>query len=119
PRFWDQVPKEILGDPNLKSAIALLQANYNEGLLLFASTFSDILAQLCPGIQRRMGDITYGACYIDDYTERALGYDLLVPYSHDCLIPVEVTKTKVLYVFVDIGINASHLLASLERNLSS
>ena len=66
-----------------------------------------------------MGDITYGACYIDDYTARALGYDLLVPYSHDCLIPVEVTKTKVLYVFVDIGINASHILASLERNFSS
>ncbi|EXM15351.1 hypothetical protein FOTG_16318 [Fusarium oxysporum f. sp. vasinfectum 25433] len=119
PRFWDQVPKEILGDPNLKAAIALLQANYNEGLFLFASTFSHILVQLCPGIQRLMGDITYGACYIDDYTARALGYDLLVPYSHDCLIPVEVTKTKVLYVFVDIGINASHILASLERNFSS
>ncbi|KAH7191346.1 putative diphthamide synthesis protein-domain-containing protein [Fusarium oxysporum] len=90
-----------------------------EGLLLFASTFSHILVQLCPGIQRLMGDITYGACYIDDYTERALGYDLLDSYTHDCLIPVEVTKTKVLYVFVDIGINASHPLVSLGRNFSS
>jgi 2-(3-amino-3-carboxypropyl)histidine synthase len=66
-----------------------------------------------------MSDITYGACYIDDYTERALGYDLLDSYTHDCLIPVEVTKTKVLYVFVDIGINASHPLVSLGRNFSS
>jgi diphthamide biosynthesis enzyme Dph1/Dph2-like protein len=54
-----------------------------------------------------MGGITYGACYIDGYTARALNYDLLVPYSHDCLIPAKVTKTKILYVFVDIGINAS------------
>ncbi|KAF4959168.1 hypothetical protein FSARC_10822 [Fusarium sarcochroum] len=124
----DAKAKEILEDPNLKAAIALLPANYNFEipktihsirLLLFAITFSDILAQLCPGIERLMGDVTYGACYIDDYTARVLGCDLLVPYSHNCLIRVEVTKAKVLYVFVYIGIDASHLLASLERNFAS
>uniref|UniRef100_A0A8H7NDH9 2-(3-amino-3-carboxypropyl)histidine synthase subunit 1 n=1 Tax=Bionectria ochroleuca TaxID=29856 RepID=A0A8H7NDH9_BIOOC len=88
-----------------------------EGLLLFATTISDILMQFCPGIETLiMGDVTYGACCIDDYTARALGCDLLVHYAHSCLIPVDVTKIKTLYVFVDISIDVTHLLASLERN---
>ena len=66
-----------------------------------------------------MGDVTYGACCIDDYTARALGCDLLVHYAHSCLIPVDVTKIKTLYVFVDIGIDTSHLLATLQRNFHS
>ena len=66
-----------------------------------------------------MGDVTYGACCIDDYTARALGCDLLIHYAHSCLIPVDVTKIKTLYVFVDISIDATHLLASLERNFQS
>ncbi|KAH6990633.1 diphthamide biosynthesis protein [Ilyonectria sp. MPI-CAGE-AT-0026] len=143
PRLLNQVPKEILDDPNLKAAIGLLPANYSfeipktihrirtsgakrvalqmpEGLLLFATTVSDILTQFCPGIETLiMGDVTYGACCIDDYTARALGCDLLVHYAHSCLIPVDVTKIKTLYVFVDISIDASHLLASLERNFAS
>ena len=88
-----------------------------EGLLLFATTISDILTRFCPGTETLiMGDVTYGACCIDDYTARALGCDLLVHYAHSCLIPVDVTRIKTLYVFVDISIDTSHLLASLERN---
>ena len=66
-----------------------------------------------------MGDVTYGACCIDDYTARALGCDLLVHYAHSCLIPVDVTKIKTLYVFVDISIDSSHLLETLERNFQT
>ncbi|KAM3496910.1 hypothetical protein MY10362_009723 [Beauveria mimosiformis] len=143
PRLLNRVPPEISEDPKLKEAIALLPANYSfeipktihriqtsgakkvalqmpEGLLLFATTISDILTQFCPGIETLiMGDVTYGACCIDDYTARALGCDLLVHYAHSCLIPVDVTKIKTLYVFVDISIDAAHLLASLERNFAS
>ncbi|KAF4959682.1 hypothetical protein FGADI_1456 [Fusarium gaditjirri] len=143
PRLLNQVPKAILENPDLKAAIALLPANYNfeipktihriqtsnaqrvalqmpEGLLLFATTISDILTQFCPGLETLiMGDVTYGACCIDDYTARALGCDLLVHYAHSCLIPVDVTTIKTLYVFVDISIDATHLLASLERNFAS
>jgi 2-(3-amino-3-carboxypropyl)histidine synthase len=91
-----------------------------EGLLLFATTISDILTQFCPGIETLiMGDVTYGACCIDDYTARALGCDLLVHYAHSCLIPVDVTKIKTLYVFVDISIDTSHLLTTLHRNFVS
>ncbi|KAH6682563.1 putative diphthamide synthesis protein-domain-containing protein [Halenospora varia] len=143
PRTLNQVPPEILNDPELNAAIALLPANYSfeihktvhrirtngskkvalqmpEGLLLFATTISDILTQFCPGIETLiMGDVTYGACCIDDYTARALGCDLLVHYAHSCLIPVDVTKIKTLYVFVDISIDTTHLLATLEKNFPS
>lgn len=143
PRLLNQVPPELLADVELKAAIALLPANYSfeihktihrirtlgakrvalqmpEGLLLFATTISDILTQFCPGVETLiMGDVTYGACCIDDYTARALGCDLLVHYAHSCLIPVDVTKIKTLYVFVDISIDTSHLLATLERNFSA
>ncbi|KAK0635033.1 putative diphthamide synthesis protein-domain-containing protein [Bombardia bombarda] len=142
PRMLNQVPPEISNDPALKEAMTLLPANYSfeipktihrirslsakrialqmpEGLLLFATTISDILTQFCPGIETLiMGDVTYGACCIDDYTARAMGCDLLVHYAHSCLIPVDVTKIKTLYVFVDISIDTTHLLASLERNFS-
>lgn len=138
----NQVPPEILNNSEINEAIALLPANYSfelhktihrirssgakkvalqmpEGLLLFATTISDILTEFCPGVETLiMGDVTYGACCIDDYTARALGCDLLVHYAHSCLIPVDVTKIKVLYVFVDISIDTSHLLATLERNFA-
>ncbi len=137
------MPAEILNDQGINDAIALLPANYSfelhktihrirtngskkvalqmpEGLLIFATTISDILTQFCPGIETLiMGDVTYGACCIDDYTARALGCDLLVHYAHSCLIPVDVTKIKTLYVFVDISIDTEHLLATLERNFTS
>ena len=32
-----------------------------------------------------MGDVTYGACCVDDFTARALECDLLVHYGHSCL----------------------------------
>ncbi|POS78004.1 diphthamide biosynthesis protein 1 [Diaporthe helianthi] len=142
PRLLNQVPPEILNDPELKAAISLLPANYSfeipktihrirslgakkvalqmpEGLLLFATTISDILQQFCPGIETLiMGDVTYGACCIDDYTARAMGCDVLIHYAHSCLIPVDVTKIKTLYVFVDISIDTAHLLATLERNFT-
>ena len=140
PRTLNQVPPEILNDEEINAAIALLPANYSfeihktiyrirtsnskkvalqfpEGLLLFATTISDILTRFCPGTETLiMGDVTYGACCIDDYTARALGCDLLVHYAHSCLIPVDVTKIKTLYVFVDISIDSTHLLATLEGN---
>lgn len=139
-RTLNNIPPEILNDADINAAIALLPSNYNfelhktihrvrtsgatkialqfpEGLLLFATTISDILTQFCPGTETLiMGDVTYGACCIDDYTARALGCDLLIHYAHSCLIPVDVTKIKTLYVFVDIGIDVPHLVATISAN---
>lgn len=146
----NQVPPELLNDADLQDALRLLPSNYSfeipktihrirtlksqrvalqmpEGLLMFATTISDILQRFCgrEGAEDEvegfetviMGDVTYGACCVDDYTAMALGCDLLVHYAHSCLIPVDVTRIKTLYVFVDIAIDTSHLLATLERNL--
>ncbi|GAB7352797.1 hypothetical protein MBLNU459_g3417t2 [Dothideomycetes sp. NU459] len=139
-RALNQVPPEILQDDEINAAVALLPSNYNfeihktihrvrtsgakqialqfpEGLLLFATTISDIVTRFCPGTSTLiMGDVTYGACCIDDYTARALGCDMLVHYAHSCLIPVSVTQIQTLYVFVDIGIDVPHLLATIEGN---
>jgi len=32
-----------------------------------------------------MGDVTYGACCVDDFTAKALGADFLIHYGHSCL----------------------------------
>ncbi|KAF2862582.1 hypothetical protein K470DRAFT_255875 [Piedraia hortae CBS 480.64] len=140
PRLLNTVPEEIRNNDAINEAIALLPPNYNfeihktihrirssgaqtvalqmpEGLLMFATIISDILSEFCPGTSTIiMGDVTYGACCVDDYTARALGCDLLVHYAHSCLIPVSTTAIKTLYVFVDIQIDAEHLVATLARN---
>lgn len=91
---------------------------FPEGLLLFAPMISDILTTFCPGTDTLiMGDVTYGACCVDDYTARALGCDLLIHYGHSCLVPMSETGgIKTLYVFVTIGIDVEHLVKSIERN---
>ena len=66
-----------------------------------------------------MGDVTYGACCVDDFTATALGCDLLVHYAHSCLIPVSTTKISTLYIFVDISIDTSHVIATLKQNFQS
>lgn len=79
-----------------------------------------------------MGDVTYGACCIDDYTAVALGCDMLVHYGHSCLgmcllpsfpvvltllaVPMNVTTIKTLYVFVEIGIDSAHLAETIRSN---
>lgn len=140
-RALNQVPPEILEDPDIQEAISILPSNYNfeiqktihrirqsgaknialqfpEGLLLFAPLISDILTRFCPGTDTLiMGDVTYGACCVDDFTARALGCDLLVHYGHSCLVPMSDTGgIKTLYVFVTIGIDVEHLIKTIERN---
>jgi 2-(3-amino-3-carboxypropyl)histidine synthase len=53
-----------------------------------------------------MGDVTYGACCVDDLGAKALGADFLIHYGHSCLVPITTTVVKMLYVFVDISIDA-------------
>ncbi|KAJ2745761.1 Diphthamide biosynthesis protein 1 [Coemansia sp. BCRC 34490] len=135
----NQVPSDILEDQKLNQAISLLPNNYNfeihktvwqirrlgatrvalqfpEGLLMFACTISDILEVFCSVEIVVMGDVTYGACCIDDFTAKALGCDFIVHYGHSCLVPVNVTTVKTMYVFVDIGIDTDHFIRTVEKN---
>ncbi|XP_070249950.1 2-(3-amino-3-carboxypropyl)histidine synthase subunit 1 [Myotis yumanensis] len=139
-RLANQIPPEILNNPQLQAAIQVLPSNYNfeipktiwrvqqaqakkvalqmpEGLLLFACTIVDILERFTEAEVMVMGDVTYGACCVDDFTARALGADFLVHYGHSCLVPMDTSAQdfRVLYVFVDIRIDTTHLLDSIRR----
>lgn len=136
-----QIPGQILNDPEVNQAIKVLPENYNfevhktiwrvnqtkasrvalqfpEGLLMFACTISDILERFTSTEVIVMGDVTYGACCVDDYTAHALGCDFLVHYGHSCLVPVDTTRIATMYVFVDIQIDKKHFIDSIKANFS-
>lgn len=137
----NKIPEEILNDPLLNAAIVALPSNYNfeihksiwrikelkvkkvalqmpEGLLMYATTIADIIENFTGAETIIMGDVTYGACCIDDYTAKALDADFLIHYGHSCLIPIDQTiDIKVLYVFVNIKIDTSHCIECLQTTL--
>lgn len=137
------IPDSILHDDALNAAIAaILPPNYNfeihktihhvrkndatcvalqmpEGLTLWATGIADIVETFTDATTVIMGDVTYGACCVDDYTAMALGCDMLVHYGHSCLIPVDQTNIKTLYVFVEIAIDPGHLAATVRANFPS
>nr|XP_005157639.1 2-(3-amino-3-carboxypropyl)histidine synthase subunit 1 isoform X2 [Danio rerio] len=139
-RVANQIPEEILKDSDLNEAIKALPANYNfeihktiwrvrqakakrvalqlpEGLQMFACVIADIIERFTEADTLVMGDVTYGACCVDDFTARALGADFMVHYGHSCLIPIDSTEgIKMLYVFVDIQIDTAHFLDTLRFN---
>ncbi|OSX60317.1 hypothetical protein POSPLADRAFT_1147355 [Postia placenta MAD-698-R-SB12] len=135
----NQIPPDILNDAQLNAAIKQLPSNYSfeihktihhirknnaemvalqmpEGLQMFACTITDIIERFTNALTVIMGDVTYGACCIDDYTAKALGCDMLVHYGHSCLVPIDQTTIKTLYVFVEIAIDSSHLLQTIRLN---
>lgn len=141
-RAVNQIPDEILNDKQLNEAIKLLPSNYNfeihktvwnirkhgakrvalqmpEGLLIYSLVVSDILEQFCNCETIVMGDVSYGACCIDDFTARSLDCDFIVHYAHSCLVPIDLTQIKVLYVFVTINMDETHLIKTLEKNFPS
>ena len=141
-RVATHVPEDILSDPELNEAVSsLLPPNYNfeihktvwkirqsgskvvalqfpEGLLMFACAIADILERFTGAESIVMGDVTYGACCVDDFTARALGAELMVHYGHSCLIPIDATLIKMLYVFVDIKIDNEHVIRTLMHNFA-
>ena len=138
-RFASQIPSEILDNHDLNSALTVLPSNYNfelhktiwrikqnkakrvalqfpEGLLMFACAIADIIEQFTGVEVIIMGDVTYGACCVDDYTARALGADMMVHYGHSCLVSIDTTTIKMLYVFVDIKIDNQHVINTLKQS---
>lgn len=138
-RVATQIPAEILNDVNLNAAISVLPQNYNfeihktiwrirqfkvstvalqfpEGLLMFSCIIADIIEQFTGASVIILGDVTYGACCVDDFTAKALGADLMIHYGHSCLVPVTTTAIKMLYVFVDIKIDNEHFIETIKLN---
>lgn len=137
-----RIPESITNNPKLIAAIDLLPKNYNfeipkiiwriqelkattvalqmpEGLLIFSTTIVDIIKEFTGADAIIMGDVTYGACCIDDLTAKALDVELLIHFGHSCLIPVDQTNEggiKVLYIFVDIKIDPLHFIETVKLN---
>ena len=137
-RIVKQIPDDILSNSEMNEAIALLPQNYNfevhktiwrirqtgskkvalqfpEGLMMFACPLADIVEKFGQVETIIMGDVTYGACCVDDFTARALGADLMVHYGHSCLVPIDTTSIKMLYVFVDIKIDNQHVVDTVRQ----
>lgn len=135
-----QIPDEIARNPQLLADLQVLPDNYNfeivktiwkvhstqskrvalqfpEGLLLYSCAISDIIEKYTGAETVIMGDVTYGACCVDDFTAKSLGCDMLVHYGHSCLVPIQETEgIHMLYVFVDIQLNLSHFVDTLKVN---
>lgn len=45
-----------------------------------------------------------------------MGSDFIIHYGHSCLIPINETLVKTLYVFVEINIEITHLADSFQLN---
>ncbi|ESN99835.1 hypothetical protein HELRODRAFT_83835, partial [Helobdella robusta] len=142
-RAVNHIPDELLQDPILKEAINKLPANYNfeiyktiwkiksnnikkvalqfpEGLLMFANPIADIIEDFTDSEVMILGDVTYGACCVDDFTAKKLGAELLIHYGHSCLIPITQTQgIQMLYIFVDIKIDSLHFVETLKFNFQS
>jgi len=112
-----EIPKTLERIQKLKATHISLQMP--EGLLLYATVIADILQRLAPALNQVsiLGDVTYGACCIDDLGAQALGSELLVHYGHSCLVPLQHTVIPCLYVFVEIQIDIPHLVACLHKTL--
>ena len=85
---------------------------------MFANAIGDILQKFHGCRILVLGDATYGACCVDDFTAKALGADFLVHYGHSCLVPAPITTLPMLYVFVDIAFDPDHLIRCIDDNFS-
>jgi 2-(3-amino-3-carboxypropyl)histidine synthase len=135
----NQIPESVMQNDSLRKAIALLPENYNfeieksvwricsskascvalqfpEGLLHYACIIADIFERFCSVTTIILGDVTYGACCVDDITASKLGADLLIHYGHSCLVPIHSSLLPVMYVFVAISFDHSHLVACIAGN---
>ncbi|KAF2351985.1 Diphthamide synthesis DPH1/DPH2 [Trinorchestia longiramus] len=112
-----EIPKTIWKIKQLKAKIVALQLP--EGLQIFAETLSDILQSYCGAVCVNMGDVTYGACCVDDLGAAHIKADLLVHYGHSCLVPIDQTVIPVMYVFVDIQFDSSHFLDTIRSTFKA
>ncbi|GFZ08717.1 diphthamide synthesis DPH2 family protein [Actinidia rufa] len=93
---------------------------FPEGLLMYSLVLSDILfAYAAVDACFVLGDVTYGACCVDDLSALALGADLLIHYGHSCLVPIDATAIPCLYVFVDIASASTSRLRSGRQSPNS
>lgn len=96
-----------------------------EGLIRFGPVLVDIMDAYFSQTSNQdkiniitMGDLTYGACCVDDYLATSMSCDLIVHYAHSCLVPINQLNQslKYLYVFLDIKFEMTHLYQCVKHN---
>lgn len=108
-----EIPKTIQRIKTKQAKRVALQ--FPEGLLMFAVPIADLLEAETGAEMVILGDVTYGACCIDDLSSHALGCDFLVHYGHSCLINVkDCVVPNMMYVFVEIGIDVEHFVQTVK-----
>lgn len=127
PRNYNfEVHKTIWKIKQTQASRVLLQ--FPEGLIRFGPVLVNIFnAYFSQGGLRNnvkfitMGDLTYGACCIDDYLASSMGCDLVVHYAHSCLVPINQLNgnMKYLYVFLDIKFDLDHVVKCVEHNFDT
>ena len=101
---------------NKKKSRPKIALQFPDGLMCFSLLISDILTTFGKCESVILGDITYGACCIDDIDCNILECDLLIHYCHSCLVPSSKCFVEILYVFVEINIDIEHLVKTIEYN---
>lgn len=102
-----EIEKSILRIQQKKATRVALQ--FPEGLLFFATAIADVLEEHTGAEMVILGDVTYGACCVDDFAAEALGCDFMIHYGHSCLVSIkDCCLANMLYVFVEIDIDVKH-----------
>jgi 2-(3-amino-3-carboxypropyl)histidine synthase len=66
-----------------------------------------------------LGDVTYGACCVDDLASKQLGCDFIVHYGHSCLVPIpDLVVKHALYVFVEIKFDVDQIVDAIATNFA-
>lgn len=90
-----------------------------EGLLLYANALAELVRRFHECRVVVLGDVTFGACCVDDLAAKALECDFLVHYGHSCLVPSLVTgPLKSLYVFVEIDFDVEHFVGCVREQFA-
>ena len=90
---------------------------FPEGLLLHSTLIADIISKFCKVECLILGDVTYGACCVDDLASKQLGCDFIVHYGHSCLVAIpDLAIKNALYVFVEIKFDIDLFVESIDRN---
>jgi 2-(3-amino-3-carboxypropyl)histidine synthase len=113
-----EIPKTVQRILKLQIDAPHIALQMPEGLLMYATVLADLYQRVIPNLQVSvLGDVTYGACCVDDLGAAALGAHLLVHFGHSCLVPLQHTVIPCLYVFTEIQMDISHLVECLHATL--
>lgn len=112
--------EDILSKNEIKKDEPIIVAiQLPDGFAHFSVILSDILQTFSTNCEVIiLGDITYGACCIDDLGCKQLGVHLLVHYGHSCLIPITDSLVRVMYIFVDIMIDVEDCSQIIDNNFN-